>query len=687
MCNFISAGVGIYLTPSNLTINLHPGKEFDGVLGTLRAHLGAQESGEIKFSAHLKHGRKSSCPTVEIRKEDYFALIVVQKSPVFPDAQGSFCCSYSIEAVLIAMLNDVSKKPRQFQAESYITFNISGWPVTGLQELDCNSSHVQEYMCFGGVSQLVVQVLENSDRTDVASLGIGNNDCSFSATFTATNLNGSQKKVIVLKKSKQKSHLVDIWTRAELDRETFSDYSLYLSCSVMLNNVTKVSYHIPLLMNILDENDNVPLTRTNSSEATIFYKLDQRKLLPDERLKPDDGHVELSFWDKDSLRVNDFYVNVVNDTKRLIDVRISSQLNLVLFQNTPPVSYVLLKTVWRSSGLVVFDGVYCVLVIVNDVAVVASTLRHEDSKIRINVCLYFEGTQTTVGTSVKSSDNAIKSTWRTRTEVEIETTTEISAPLITSKSYCDQDCYLAVFILFVLAICVAVFGAVYKMSLASKAPCVSFNNGRNDVIETLKDPSTLEPIVISYRGRCEDILKCDDAVTFSLESASLKGRRPIDPLWELPRLSIRLEQLLGEGEFGRVLKGQLKYSTDSGIATRQAAIKILKNNNRDSGSSPHHEFMAEFLSLKETNHPNIIKLYGVCTTSDPYYLVMEYAELSSLKSYLKKCRKYKDANKNSEQSCCSLNEDPAKLYMVTSEDVLLFSLQIANGMAYLSRMK
>ncbi|CAG7830616.1 unnamed protein product, partial [Allacma fusca] len=109
------------------------------------------------------------------------------------------------------------------------------------------------------------QVLENSDRTDVASLGIGNNDCSFSANFTATSLNGSQKKVIVLKKSKQKSHLVDIWTRAELDRETFSDYSLYLSCSVMLNNVTKFSYHIPLLMNILDENDNVPLTRTNSS--------------------------------------------------------------------------------------------------------------------------------------------------------------------------------------------------------------------------------------------------------------------------------------------------------------------------------------------------------------------------------------------------------------------------------------
>ncbi|CAG7831698.1 unnamed protein product, partial [Allacma fusca] len=100
---------------------------------------------------------------------------------------------------------------------------------------------------------------------------------------------------------------------------------------------------------------------------------------------------------------NDFYVNVVNDTKRLIDVRISSQLNLILFQNTPPVLYVLLKTVWRSPGLVVFDGVYCVLVIVNDVAVVASTLRHEDSKIRINVCLYFEGTQTTVGTSVKSS--------------------------------------------------------------------------------------------------------------------------------------------------------------------------------------------------------------------------------------------------------------------------------------------
>lgn len=59
---------------------------------------------------------------------------------------------------------------------------------------------------------------------------------------------------------------------------------------------------------------------------------------------------------------------------------------------------------------------------------------------------------------------------------------------------------------------------------------------------------------------------------------------------------------------------------------------MLKDNHVENGKSSRQEFVAEFVLLKQVDHPNVIKLLGACTApGGPLYLIMEYAELGSLR--------------------------------------------------------
>ena len=77
-----------------------------------------------------------------------------------------------------------------------------------------------------------------------------------------------------------------------------------------------------------------------------------------------------------------------------------------------------------------------------------------------------------------------------------------------------------------------------------------------------------------------------------------------------------------------MVKAFLKTPTYS----MMVAIKTLKDPGFLKGKKIQNEFLKEFMSLKELSHPNIIKLYGVCTNGiGAPFLVMEYAERKSLR--------------------------------------------------------
>lgn len=145
-----------------------------------------------------------------------------------------------------------------------------------------------------------------------------------------------------------------------------------------------------------------------------------------------------------------------------------------------------------------------------------------------------------------------------------------------------------------------------------------------------------------------------------------------DPKWEFPRSQLTLDTVLGEGEFGRVVKG---YATDisGSMGVTTVAVKMLKTG---ANSVELLALLSEFQLLQEVKHPNVIKLLGACTQELPL-VIIEYAKHGSLRNYLRLSRKLE----------CNEIEFTNGVEPVTVKDILSFAWQICKGMAYLTEIK
>ncbi|KAL0274572.1 UNVERIFIED_CONTAM: hypothetical protein PYX00_002674 [Menopon gallinae] len=152
-----------------------------------------------------------------------------------------------------------------------------------------------------------------------------------------------------------------------------------------------------------------------------------------------------------------------------------------------------------------------------------------------------------------------------------------------------------------------------------------------------------------------------------------------DKKWEFPRYRLTVEETIGEGEFGKVLKARAEGIGNGDEATI-VAVKTLKENARESELA---DLVSEFQLLKEVDHPNIIHLLGACTTLDgPLYIIIEYAKHGSLRNYLRRNRNF-----GSELQLNDKESETSYMQSITPKDILTFAWQIAKGMAYLTEMK
>ncbi|KAF7996198.1 hypothetical protein HCN44_001830 [Aphidius gifuensis] len=163
-----------------------------------------------------------------------------------------------------------------------------------------------------------------------------------------------------------------------------------------------------------------------------------------------------------------------------------------------------------------------------------------------------------------------------------------------------------------------------------------------------------------------------------------------DSKWEFPRSQLTIEQVLGEGEFGRVLKAKAIDICDWPGATT-VAVKTLKE---DASNSELADLLSEYQLLKQVQHPNVIKLFGACTMpGGPVYLIIEFAEFGSLRNYLRQTR-HLDGIETSVLSHKILLDDNQAAYQdvmlnnkINSHDILSFAWQISKGMSYLTDIK
>ncbi|KAJ8384306.1 hypothetical protein AAFF_G00206630 [Aldrovandia affinis] len=99
---------------------------------------------------------------------------------------------------------------------------------------------------------------------------------------------------------------------------------------------------------------------------------------------------------------------------------------------------------------------------------------------------------------------------------------------------------------------------------------------------------------------------------------------------EIEASSIRIERVIGAGEFGEVCSGRLKLPSKREICV---AIKSLKAGYSE---KQRRDFLSEASIMGQFDHPNIIRLEGVVTRCKPVMIITEFMENGSLDTFLKK---------------------------------------------------
>uniref|UniRef100_A0A8C0VVN8 receptor protein-tyrosine kinase n=1 Tax=Cyanistes caeruleus TaxID=156563 RepID=A0A8C0VVN8_CYACU len=194
-----------------------------------------------------------------------------------------------------------------------------------------------------------------------------------------------------------------------------------------------------------------------------------------------------------------------------------------------------------------------------------------------------------------------------------------------------------------------------------------------------------------------------------------------DIKWEFPRENLEFGQVLGSGAFGKVVNATA-YGINKAGDSVQVAVKMLKEK---PDASEKDALMSELKMMTHIgSHENIVNLLGACTVSGPIYLIFEYCCYGDLLNYLRSKREkfhwtltdifkqqnfsfyhniHQDQNSRSQNINLTPGSDGIVLFseadkikdastqvdeeedfnVLTFEDLLCFSYQVAKGMEFL----
>ncbi|XP_072411172.1 ephrin type-A receptor 7 isoform X1 [Chiloscyllium punctatum] len=99
---------------------------------------------------------------------------------------------------------------------------------------------------------------------------------------------------------------------------------------------------------------------------------------------------------------------------------------------------------------------------------------------------------------------------------------------------------------------------------------------------------------------------------------------------ELDTSCIKIERVIGAGEFGEVCSGRLKLpgKRDMPVAIKTLKVGFTEKQRRD--------FLCEASIMGQFDHPNVVHLEGVVTRGKPIMIVIEYMENGALDAFLRK---------------------------------------------------
>ncbi|ETN59607.1 tyrosine-protein kinase transmembrane receptor Ror2 [Anopheles darlingi] len=141
---------------------------------------------------------------------------------------------------------------------------------------------------------------------------------------------------------------------------------------------------------------------------------------------------------------------------------------------------------------------------------------------------------------------------------------------------------------------------------------------------------------------------------------------------EFPRNNIIYIKDLGQGAFGRVFQAKAPGLV-AGEDFTLVAVKMLKD---EASQDLQVDFEREACLLAEFDHPNIVKLLGVCAIGRPMCLLFEFMARGDLNEFLRQCSPFAQQNRAD-----SISTE------LSHGDLLNIAHQIASGMMYLSERK
>ncbi|XP_028256334.1 focal adhesion kinase 1-like isoform X4 [Parambassis ranga] len=143
----------------------------------------------------------------------------------------------------------------------------------------------------------------------------------------------------------------------------------------------------------------------------------------------------------------------------------------------------------------------------------------------------------------------------------------------------------------------------------------------------------------------------DEEDTYTMPSMSYGVVEARD--YEIQRDRIELGRCIGEGQFGDVHQGVYNSPDKPSL---NVAIKTCKNCTSD---SVREKFLQEALTMRQFDHPHIVKLIGVIT-ENPVWIIMELCTLGELRSFLQ-----------------------VRKYSLDLASLILFAYQLSTALAYL----
>ncbi|XP_018587383.1 protein tyrosine kinase 2aa isoform X3 [Scleropages formosus] len=161
--------------------------------------------------------------------------------------------------------------------------------------------------------------------------------------------------------------------------------------------------------------------------------------------------------------------------------------------------------------------------------------------------------------------------------------------------------------------------------------------------------SGVRAISVSETDDYAEIIDEEDTYTMPSKSYGLEEARD----YEIQRDRMELGRCIGEGQFGDVHQGVYVSPDNSSMSV---AIKTCKNCTSD---SVREKFLQEALTMRQFDHPHIVKLIGVIT-ENPVWIIMELCTLGELRSFLQ-----------------------VRKYSLDLASLILFAYQLSTALAYL----